>query len=333
VRVAGFAVFISLLCLGGCGYVGPVLPPSPEIPAQVKDLVAVERGDKIEISFRTPARTTDNVAIKKFSEIDLRIGPAQTPFDFDAWAASAKAIPINPPPPGDPFDPKPLPMSEAIPLKDLLGKHIAVAVRTAIKRGNHYSAWSNRVVLDVVPPLNMPTDVKIAASADGVVLDWPAIDTSEGYRILRQGPGDKSFVDVGKADKPHFVDTSSQFDVAYSYEVIAVSGAAESLPSKVLQITPIDTFPPSVPSGVTALAGPESIEVSWQRSPEADTAGYYVYRAVPGGNFERQGDLVNLPAFSDRKVEHGKTYRYQISSLDKKNNESAKSAATEVLFQ
>ncbi len=331
-RVARFAVFSSLLCLAGCGYVGPIMPPSPQIPAQVTDLVAVQRGNKIEVSFRTPGRTTDGVAIKKFSEIDLRIGPALVPFDFANWAETAKAFPINPPPPGDSFDPKPIPMATSVSIEGLLGKHIAVAVRTAIKRGDHYSSWSNRVVLDVLPPLPAPTDVKVAASADGVVLDWTAIAAAESYRILRQGPADKTLLEVGTADQPHFVDTTSQFDVPYSYEVVALNKGAESPPSELLQITPIDTFPPSVPTGVTALAGPESIEVSWQRSPEADLAGYFVYRSANGGDFERQGDMVTLPAFSDRNVEHGKTYRYQIGSVDKKANESAKSQTTEAAF-
>ena len=66
------------------------MPPSPEIPGQVRDLEAVQRGGKIEVAFHTPPRTADNLAIRKFSEIDLRIGPAAVPFDFGAWANNAK---------------------------------------------------------------------------------------------------------------------------------------------------------------------------------------------------------------------------------------------------
>jgi hypothetical protein len=299
---------------------------------QVKDLVAVQRGDKIEVSFRTPARTTDNLSIKKFSEIDLRIGPALVPFDFATWAETAKSFTIVPPPAGDPFDPKPIPMSASIPLEGFLGKTVAVAVRTTIKGEDNYSAWSNRIVLEVAAPLNPPTDLRLAASADGVVLNWQASQGAKGYRILRQAPTDKNIVEMGNTDQPPYVDKTSQFDVEYSYQVIATNGSAESLPSAAAKITPVDTFPPSVPTGLTALAGPTSIEVSWRRSPEADVAGYFVYRSVDGGNYEKQGDIVTLPAFSDPKVEHGKTYRYQISSVDKKNNESAKSVATEVAF-
>jgi hypothetical protein len=326
------ALLLAPLFLASCGYVGPVLPPSAQIPAAVKDLAAIERGGKIVISFRTPPRTADNIPIKQFSEIDLRIGPPTVPFLFDTWSDAAKAVPVNPPPPNDPCDPKPIPIEASFPIADLIGKKVVVAVRTAVKIGDHYSPWSNRVVLDVVQPVNTPTNVKVAASADGVVLDWTAVDAATGYRILRQSPGDKNLSEIGNTKTPNFVDTTSQFDVPYTYQVVAINADAESLPSELLSITPVDKFPPSVPGSVAALAGPESVEVSWQRSPEADTAGYFVYRSVDGAAFERQGDMVKLPAFSDRKVEHGKSYRYQITSVDQKNNESERSPLVEVAF-
>ena len=320
------------MLLLGCGYPGPVLPPSPEIPPPVVDLAAVERGDKIIITFHTLARTTDNVPIKRFNEIDLRIGPALVPFDFQSWAQTARQYPVEPPPPNDPVDPQPIAMTESISLEGLVGKHVTVAVRTSIKRGDNFSSWSNRVTFDVTPPLSPPTHLVPQASAEGVVLDWQAVESATGYRILRQAPVDKAPVEIGSADHAHYVDTTSQFDVPYSYEVVALNGNSESLPSELVQITPKDKFAPTVPSRVTALAGPESVELSWQRSPETDLAGYYVYRAVNDGPFERQGDIVNLPAFSDRKVEHGKTYRYQISSIDKSANESVRSAVAEIAF-
>jgi hypothetical protein len=42
--------------------------------------------------------------------------------------------------------------------------------------------------------------------------------------------------------------------------------------------------------------------------------------------------MLTVPTFSDHQVEHGKTYRYEISAIDQKNNESAKSAAAQVAF-
>jgi fibronectin type 3 domain-containing protein len=83
---------------------------------------------------------------------------------------------------------------------------------------------------------------------------------------------------------------------------------------------------------VTLLAGPDSVEVSWERSPEPDTKGFYIYRSTDGSPFERKGDLVSIPAFSDKDVQRGKKYRYEISAIDERGNESAHSQAVEITF-
>lgn len=330
-RRAALAIGGLAAGLVGCGYVGPVVPPSPEIPAAVTDLAAVERADKILITFNTPLRTTDNLAIRKFSEIDLRIGTASIPFDFDQWAAGATRYQLTPPAPNDPDFPRANPMSDTIPASEWSGKRIAIAVRTAVKRTDHYSPWSNRVVLTVVPPLQPPV-ITVGATAQGVRVSWPSEGEGVSYRVYRQGPGDKQPVEIGTSDKPEYVDTTAQYDTHYEYSVVAVHGPAESLTSKPEAITPVDVFPPSIPAGVTALAAPESIELSWQRSPESDLKGYYLYRSVNGTPFTKVGGLLQLPTYSDRDVAHGKTYRYEVSSVDQKDNESDKSKPVEVRF-
>ncbi len=321
----------AIVLLSSCGYVGPVLPPSPQLPDAVTNLHAVERGDQIVITFNTPVRTTDSLTIKRFSEIDLRIGAAPTPFDFDTWAASARQYSLTPPPPTEPDNPQAVPMSKSIPAAEWAGKRVAIAVRTAVRKADHYSSWSNRVVLNVITPLEPPV-VKTEPTAQGILLTWPEQGSGAQYSIYRQGTGEQQPVLLGTSDHPDYLDKTAQYDTAYQYTVITRKGSAESLASAPALRTMTDIFPPSVPAGITALAGPDSIEVSWQRSPESDLKGYYVYRSVNNGSFERQGGLLSLPTFSDRNVEHGKAYRYEVSAVDQKNNESAKSAAAQVTF-
>ena len=330
-RVTALAILSSALLLLNCGYVGPVVPPSPELPNPVTDLTVVERGDQIVITFSTPPRTTDNLPIRQFSTIDLRVGPSVAPFDFDRWAASAKQYEVAPPEPNDPDNPRPNAMSESIPVSEWVGQRVAVAVRTAVKRRDHYSPWSNRAVLQVIPQLTPPA-IKLESTAQGVRITWAPEGEHIQYRVLRQAPGDTAPLEIGTSDKPEYLDTTSQYDTHYEYSVIAAEGQAESLPSESVPITPVDVFPPSVPAGVTALATPDGIELSWQRSPESDLKGYYVYRSVGGGPFVRQNGLINLPTYSDHSVTHGNTYRYEISAVDQKNNESEKSAAAEIVF-
>ena len=307
------ALFLDFV---GCGYVGPVLPPSPMLPTAITDVTVIERGDQIIISFTTPPRTTDNLPVEQFSDIDLRIGVASVPFEFERWAAGAKSYQLEPPDPGDPQNPTAIPMRKTVDARDWIGKRIAVAVRTSVKKKDHFSSWSNRVVLNVIPALT-PPDVKADSTAKGVLLTWPAAQADLTYRIYRKAATDSAAAQLGTSNTPSYVDTTSQYDTPYNYTVIAAQGFAESLPSTPVAITTKDIFPPSVPSAVTALAGPNSIELSWGRS---------------NGPFERIGDLQTVPTFSDRAVEHGKTYRYQVSAIDQKNNSSDRSAAVSVSY-
>ncbi len=138
---AAIALFGSL-CLGGCGYIGPVLPPSPDIPNAVTDLRAIQKGGQIEINFTVPPRTTDDLVIRRYEAIDLAIGPAETPFDFEQWSASAQHFELPTPPPADPDAPVPHPIAKALAATEWTGKHVVIAVRTSAKSGEHFSQWS-----------------------------------------------------------------------------------------------------------------------------------------------------------------------------------------------
>jgi fibronectin type 3 domain-containing protein len=113
--------------------------------------------------------------------------------------------------------------------------------------------------------------------------------------------------------------------------VPAGAAVAESELSAPITITPHDTFAPAPPSGIRAIAAPQSVELTWERNTEADLAGYRLYRATGDGAFEKLKDLVQVPAYSDKKVDTGKTYRYQISAVDQAGNESGRSAAITVV--
>ncbi len=324
----------SVLALNvGCGYVGPVVPPSPMTPLPVSDLAVVERGDKLIITFNTPAATTDALGVTHLSDIQLRMGPAPEPFDIAQWESSSRLYELTPPAEQpDAEDPTPEPMKKILPVADWQGKQIIVAVRTAVKGERHFSQWSNRVVINVERPLQPPV-LKVEGTSQGYRLTWEAERPGLHYQVMRSSPTDKAPVIVGTAEKNEFVDTTSQWDTPYDYTVTAQDGAlVESLPSAAVHKEEPDKFAPSVPSDLTALAGPDSIEISWTRSPEPDLKGYLVYRSTNKGPFMVVGELTALPTFSDRKAEHGRTYQYAVSAVDNKNNESDKSKPVEVTF-
>jgi fibronectin type 3 domain-containing protein len=329
VRLAFSALIVVLAFTEGCGYVGPVLPPSPEIPTAVTNLIAVERGDQVEVSFTTPALTTDFLQVKGFAEIELRAGPG--PFDGAKWAASAKRYQPASLPSINADDPQPVAVKVNIPVSDWQGQAISIAVRTAVKPGDHFSRWSAPANVEVIEPLPRPK-VSAEATSAGYKLHWMEERSGVEYQVLREGPGAAPAVPVGTSEKPEFVDTTAQWDVPYNYFVIATKGGAESLRSQGVSVNHPDTFPPSVPQGLTALAGPTAVELTWSRSPQPDLKLYRIYRGVGSAPLEPFGEPTNLPTFSDAKVEHGKTYRYAVTAIDNKDNESEKSAIAEVAF-
>lgn len=315
---------VLFLSLVGCGYVGPVQPPSPELPTVITDLAAVEVGDKIIVTFTAPPRTTDGVAITHFSHIDLRIGPDSQSLESD------KPIDVDLPPPNDRESPQPIPVAHSIDATPWVGQRIAVAVRAAVKKSGHFSSWSNRATLNIIPALEKPV-VHAQGSGNGIILTWPATAAAE-YRIERQGPSDKQPVEVGTTAQNQFVDSSALYDTDYRYFVTGLTGAARSLPSAAIPANFPDIYPPADPTGLTALAGPDSIDLAWQRNTESDLQGYHIYRSVNGGAFQRLPDVVALPTYTDHAVEHGKAYAYKVTAFDKKGNESAASNAADVQF-
>lgn len=298
---------LLVLC-GGCGYIGPVVPPSPMIPAAVTDLAVTEVGEQLEITFTPPSRTTDSAEIKRFTSFDLHVNDQK----YD--------VPVSM-----------KPVHFAIPATDWVGKDITVELRTSGKSERHFSAWSNPVKLKVIPPLKAP-DVTITATVQGYSLSWPDEGAGVQYDVLRKGATESKFVQIGTSDVAHYVDGTAQWGTPYRYEVMAHTATAESPIATTKEVNVPDTFPPAVPVGVAGATTADSVELSWDRNTESDLKGYYVYRAGDDGKFVKVGELTVLPAYSDHAVEHGKTYQYEVSAIDQSNNESARSAPVSIAF-
>jgi hypothetical protein len=333
-RKYGCLAGISMLSLwlSGCGYIGPVQPPSPHIPVAIKDLKVQEVGGNLRWSFTLPSETTDRIDIDTLHLIELRVGPDVHPFDFGTWLAGSSAITIPPSQTADEVNNRQL--NSETPIGQWEGKEVAVAARTAEKK-QRFSQWSNIVHLRVVKPLSEPM-MHADSDAKGVKITLKDVPSGAKVRIFRQGPTDTAPVEAGVAEGAEFIDTGAEYGTKYVYTAVAFDNSngadAVSQPSEPFSIIPKDTFPPEVPANVTALPGPGSIEISWERSPAPDTKGYYVFRSVNGGPFEQVGNLTALPAYSDADVKRGKQYRYQINAVDQRGNMSDRSAPVTVTY-
>ncbi|MGD0500640.1 MAG: hypothetical protein ABSC23_19645 [Bryobacteraceae bacterium] len=309
--------------MSGCGYIGDPRPPLANVPANVQDLSATQRGAAIAVQFHVPPRTTENAPIREPLKLDLRIGTYGSPFNAEGWAAQAKQIAGGKIENG---------MARyEIPSGDWTGKAAIVAVR-AIGANGKAANWSNFVVVPVVPPPETPRAVRAAATPQGMRISWTA--RGANFRVFRRAGDETGFTVVANVDRPEWTDPATEFGKRYVYRVETVvkleaGKEAESEFSEEAAITPANEFPPAAPAGLRAVAALNSIELNWEANAEPFLGGYRVYRSTGGGPFEKIADIGPTPAYSDRTAEPGKTYRYAVSAVSKTGHESPRSEAVE----
>jgi hypothetical protein len=318
-----FLFALSALALAGCGYVTNVTPPRANVPAAIQKLDAWQRGANIVTRFDVPKKTTEGEDIKPPLKMDLRIGPGGEPFNVDEWAARARRVEGGKTLNG-------VATFEAS-TAELVGREVVAAVRVAGANGK-FSDWSNYAIVEVVPTPEQPADLRAVATPQGVRLTWSA--KGQAFRIYRRTGDEANSTAVATVDRPEWLDADTDFGkrYAYSVETFAKLGRDKEARSEVsseIAITPQDEFPPAAPTGLHANAAPNSIELIWEPNAEAFLGSYRVYRAVGSGAFQKLADIGMIPNYSDRAVEPGKTYRYQITAMSRTGHESPRSAAAE----
>ena len=299
----------------GCGSVGEPLYPAVNIPSTVTDLAAIERGNKIDVTFTIPPKTTEGLTLKAIGSIELRVGPNTTsPFQTNQWASGAKRADV-----ATPAGPGPVPLVR-VPAQEFIGKDVIVAVRVSNAKGR-FSNWSNLAQLKVEQPLTQPTDVKAVAAPQGVSVTWTDPGVTQ-FRIYRKAGEEKAPSLLASADQPNYVDATAEYGKAYEYYVEGFHDKAVTDVAGPASITPKDTFPPAVPAGLSASAGIGAIELAWERNTETDFKEYRVYRAEGDGQFVQIAEGLEAPTYSDHNVESGKRYRYRIVAVDQTGNAS-----------
>jgi hypothetical protein len=317
-------VAVAALILSGCGYIGEPMNPLLNIPARVTGLAAVQRGSVLIYQFTLPPLTTEGKPAK-IGRVELCVGdPGPAPFNQSEWEKHATHVDLD-------ANSGPHIRAE-ISATPWVGKDVALGVK--VYGINHRDAgWSTLVSVTVVQPLAKPSGIEAVAVLEGVRVSWKGPPGQ--YRVFRRGEQDKEFALMDTVGTNEWVDTASEYNKKYEYTVQAVqktgTGDAESDISGIAQVTPIDTFPPAVPAGLSAIVATGGLDVVWDRNTEPDLAGYRLYRALEGARLEKIADIADTPSYSDRKVESGKRYRYSVSAVDRLGNESKLSDPVEAI--
>jgi hypothetical protein len=314
--------------LAGCGYIAGPLPPLANVPAKVTDLDAVQRGANLVVQCAIPRMTTEGRQMSEPPKLDLRIGPGPSPFTPDRWAAQAKVIPEGATKAGRAL--------YEVPGGEWIGRDVLIGIR-AIGANGKEDGWSF-LSLPVVAPPQKPADIHgepvlSEPGSAGLHLTWKA--SGKQFRVSRAVADSDRYDTIATVTEPAWTDSHLAFGTRYRYLVQTLEplgeklNPAESDLSEPFAIT-IEPPPPPAPGGLRAVAAPNSIELAWDAISEIEVAGYRIYRAAADGSLAKVAETGAVPTYSDRNVEHGKTYRYAVTAFDAAGKESAQSAAIEI---
>jgi len=125
------------------------------------------------------------------------------------------------------------------------------------------------------------------------------------------------------ASSTSYADLSTTTGQRYYYAITAVDAAGnESQKSAEVSAIAVENVAPAAPTGVTATGGSRQVALSWTANPEADIAGYDVYR----NGVKANGAVVTGTTYTDVGLADATTYTYSVRALDASGNRSPDSA-------
>ncbi len=322
------AVLTCALLLLGCGSVGPPLPPLLNIPERSDDLSARQTMEGVVLEWTWPALTTEGMPLRDLAEFAVHglelARPDQVPsgerFERNSeLVASLNDAGLEPFGPGER-------VRMVLPAKPLVGKTFAFGVRGSSRRGRTLG-FSDPVVIHVVEPPGPPRAPAVTVGQDAITIEWTAAQRASAYGVFRGADPGGPFDEIGRTQETTLRDPSFEWKHHYYYLVRSfgqsATGEVEGRDSSVIDVFTKDTFPPQTPLELRTVVTANSVELSWRPNAEGDVAGYRVWRAgASGAAVALHDELLPTPAYSDRSIEPGQSYRYAISAVDLEGNES-----------
>ncbi len=346
-----FAFCLLLSVLSGCGKIGEPLPPIPRAPLIVNELNVTQQGSRLLLSFplvRPPrAERLERIDIFRLIEPESA-PPGLTEEEFAARATVISTIP------GEQVKPGSSTITHQDPL-DLRQQAKGLRYRYAVRLFNRDGRGADFSNYAIITPLTelaaAPMRPTSALTQTEIVITWAPPETNEngtspaniaGYNLYRKTGDNVAKLNAQPLTVTRFVDKAFQFGVAYEYFVRCLSAqlpapsntklneTIEGNASEALVFTPKDTFAPTAPTSITIASINAQVSLFWPSNPEADLAGYNIYRsedeAATTDKWIKLNARLHAPTtFRDDRVQVGKRYFYQITAVDTAGNESTRS--------
>jgi hypothetical protein len=277
-RLFGFiGSFLLLAALAGCGTPGAPTFPSLNLPLPVTDLTASRRGNRVDLEWTQPRKTTDRTNIKH--NPITRICRHEGMTLMAHCAVVAEVTPPTPKPAEKQKNEAP-PGAVRIHYVDILPPELgqdnpAGFVMYGVEDVNVHgrsAGISNQVPIPVVPTIAAPDQVTAEVSADGVRIAWsgpapptPPAGVTYRYRIMRR-PGRRSWpiphwMMLSRRPTGSYLDKTFAWEQKYEYRITtlsqvnanAVNAAVEGDDSPSAEVFTRDIYPPAQPAGLQAV--------------------------------------------------------------------------------
>jgi hypothetical protein len=341
------------LLLAGCASPGPPRPPSLGLPQPVRDLSAERVGDGVELSYTAPWQSTDKLTLRGTTVRGVLCREVEHQGCTVVAGLTPKVRGQH----------TLVTWHDDLPAALASGPPRMLSYRVEFFNDTGRSAGPSEAALTVAGSAPAAVgNFHAEGSRLGVVLSWDAALAAEGEVILKRedlAPESANATQAGKQDKPRIVwlqsnatagstlDSTAQPGTPYRYtavrERVAQLGGGKlhyrSAASAPIEFTLLTIYPPPVPSGLTAAGfadagGSYAVDLVWQPVDDAGMvsglAGYNVYREPLDASGHSAGERIRLnaqpvplPAFHDTTARSMQRYRFSVTAVDNRGNESA----------
>ena len=326
-----------------CGKRRPPLPPIERIPQRTDQLTGSQRGNQIILSWPAPLRNASDGSVQSIRRVDVyrvaekvRAPLPMTEEEFATRATLVGSVTYDEIKKGGPN------LTYTDPLELTEPARLRYAIRYVNASGER-AAFSNFFLMEPTARVAAPptiTGKEYSETANTITWEAPKanIDGSTpvnllGYNVYRataSTPAQNS-LNQEPITATQYQDKTFKFGEKYTYVVRSVSlgtegKPVESLDSNAIELTQEDKYPPSAPTLAQPGVAPGRLALFWSASPEADVAGYLLYRSTDP-NLPKPWTLLTPAAytkttFTDQNVEATKTYYYYVIAVDNAGNRS-----------
>lgn len=170
-----------------------------------------------------------------------------------------------------------------------------------------------------------PSNLAVNAINEQAVLTWDAsIDQNLDEYIIKLDGVEVDRVSAGATLQHTYTNLTNGSTYTFGVQAIDALGATSNTTTIIETVA--DTIAPAVPTGLSATAGPELANATWDANAEPDIAGYNVY----ADGVKNNGSLIAGTSYTATGLTADVPTDIQVSAVDTAGNESALSSPVTV---